>query len=314
MSSNDFSHIITLREQALKYKERTERKLMTKMLKKGEYSPRTYIAKKHELEVWVNRERKEIRRTRKHFEECYAKTAEMIEQTQQNKEQLHRILLDSKGRREDFWSDAGSQKSWHSSSALNNNFSLNDSAGDRKGWASESLIDTLFEDERADLNAVVVAKPARRRSSEEQKGPFPAKAVLEYEPVARTAGFGPAAPREMTEEEFDEEIAKIKEDLFRKTLEEDEEVLPQGVEEARETLSFGGREDRVSPLFVRRPDEQTAWRSLPPEPELRLEDVRAEAARRPPSPEGEDGAMSVKSDAEIKALFLKYFQLFLIML
>lgn len=108
MSSNDFSHIITLREQALKYKERTERKLMSKMLKKGEYSPRTYIAKKHELEVWVSRERKEIRRTRKHFEECYAKTAEMIEQTQQNKEQLHRILLDSKGRREEFWSDAGS--------------------------------------------------------------------------------------------------------------------------------------------------------------------------------------------------------------
>ena len=60
----------------------------------------------------------------------------------------------------------------------------------------------------------------------------------------------------MTEEEFDEEIAKIKEDLFRKTLEEDEEALPQAVDEARGTLSFGGPEDSANPLFVRRAVEE----------------------------------------------------------
>ena len=41
------------------------------------------------------------------------------------------------------------------------------------------------------------------------------------------------------------------------------------------------------------------------ERELRLEDVES-CARRPPSPEGDEGAMTAKSDAEIKALFLKY--------
>ena len=62
-------------------------------------------------------------------------------------------MRDSKGRREDFWSEAGSQRSLLSSRDHNSYFSFNDSAPDaRKGWASESMIESLFDDTKRGRN------------------------------------------------------------------------------------------------------------------------------------------------------------------
>ena len=54
MSTNDFSGLVSIREEAIKYRESTEKKFISKMLKVKEYSPRTCISKKKELEKWVD--------------------------------------------------------------------------------------------------------------------------------------------------------------------------------------------------------------------------------------------------------------------
>jgi hypothetical protein len=42
-------------------------------------SPRTYDRKVRDLEIWVTKEKEEVRKTRKVFEEQWKKTAQMIE-------------------------------------------------------------------------------------------------------------------------------------------------------------------------------------------------------------------------------------------
>ena len=46
MANNDFAKLIELREKALTYREQTEDKFISKMLKNNNYSPRTYHTKK----------------------------------------------------------------------------------------------------------------------------------------------------------------------------------------------------------------------------------------------------------------------------
>jgi len=42
-------------------------------------SPRTYEIKRKELETWVSKEKEEVKKTKKVFEEQWKKTAEIIE-------------------------------------------------------------------------------------------------------------------------------------------------------------------------------------------------------------------------------------------
>jgi len=44
------------------------------MYKQRQYSPRTYEAKRTELEKWVSKEKEEIKKTKKNFEEQWHKT------------------------------------------------------------------------------------------------------------------------------------------------------------------------------------------------------------------------------------------------
>ena len=51
---DDFTGLVKIREEAIKFRENTEKKFINKMLKMKEYSPRTCLTKKRELEKWVS--------------------------------------------------------------------------------------------------------------------------------------------------------------------------------------------------------------------------------------------------------------------
>lgn len=95
-SKNDFSGLIKVRESALKYREKTESRFIKKMLKTKQFSPRTYLNKKHELEMWVTKEREELQNTKKVFVEQWKKTANLIEQTQQHTENIKKVMSKNK--------------------------------------------------------------------------------------------------------------------------------------------------------------------------------------------------------------------------
>ncbi len=68
---------------------------MNKMLKSKQFSPRTYDIKRKELETWVNKERDEVKKTKKVLEEQWKRTTSIIEQTQKDAEVMKKILMDS---------------------------------------------------------------------------------------------------------------------------------------------------------------------------------------------------------------------------
>lgn len=93
LAGNDnVSRLISMREKLMKYKESTEKRYIHKMYKAKQFSPRTYQRKKRELEKWVTTEREEIRKSKRSVQETWQKTAQMIEDVQQNSLQLRRVL------------------------------------------------------------------------------------------------------------------------------------------------------------------------------------------------------------------------------
>ena len=79
LSTNDYTCLVKIREEALKFREDTEKKFIQKMLKMKEYSPRTSMTKKRELEKWVDAQRNDIQSKRKKFEEEWDNTFKFIE-------------------------------------------------------------------------------------------------------------------------------------------------------------------------------------------------------------------------------------------
>ena len=64
MESKDFGVLLQLREKAVKYREKTEQKIINKMIESQKYSPRILQRQKLELEKWVNHENEEIKKTK----------------------------------------------------------------------------------------------------------------------------------------------------------------------------------------------------------------------------------------------------------
>lgn len=58
-------------------------------------SPRTYDIKRKELETWVSKEKEEVKKTKKVFEEQWKKTAEIIEQTNLNNDKMRKMFGDN---------------------------------------------------------------------------------------------------------------------------------------------------------------------------------------------------------------------------
>ena len=66
---NNYPEMIKMREDAIKFREAEEQKLLQKMVKTKQMSPRTYDLRRKELETWVSKEKEDVKNTKKVFEE-----------------------------------------------------------------------------------------------------------------------------------------------------------------------------------------------------------------------------------------------------
>ena len=69
LNVNDFPEMIKLREKAISHRQRQEESKITTMYKQKQISPRTYDIKRKELEVWVDKEKEEVKKTKKIIED-----------------------------------------------------------------------------------------------------------------------------------------------------------------------------------------------------------------------------------------------------
>lgn len=92
--TSDFSSLLNLREEALKYKETKERNKISKMLKNSKISPRTSKNKEFELEKWITNEKAEIKKTKKIIEEARKRTEDVLKEAQINTDFMKQILTD----------------------------------------------------------------------------------------------------------------------------------------------------------------------------------------------------------------------------
>lgn len=66
---NLYPEMLRMREDAIQYREKMEQKYISKMYKNKQLSPRTYNQKRRDLETWVTKEKDEVKKTKKVFEE-----------------------------------------------------------------------------------------------------------------------------------------------------------------------------------------------------------------------------------------------------
>ncbi len=89
----NLSRLVKMRERAISYREKTERKYIRKLYKEKQISPHSYQSKRKELERWVFKEREEIKRTKSHLADNWKKTAQMIEDAQANAQRIRQFFL-----------------------------------------------------------------------------------------------------------------------------------------------------------------------------------------------------------------------------
>lgn len=66
--------------------------MLAQQFNQNKFSPRTYHRKQRELEVWVTKEREEVKKTKKAFEQEWEKTAKIINSTSKDTAQVKQIL------------------------------------------------------------------------------------------------------------------------------------------------------------------------------------------------------------------------------
>lgn len=92
IESKDFGVLLQLREKAIKYREKAERKIIEKMIESQKYSPRMLNDKKSQLEKWVSKEKEEIKQTKNHLLEKWNQTKAVLEQTEHNAKMIKQQL------------------------------------------------------------------------------------------------------------------------------------------------------------------------------------------------------------------------------
>lgn len=172
VSSNDFmnSEMIKIREEAIKYRQKIENECIDKMLKNNQITPRTHQQKKKDLEVWVTKEKEEVKRTQKVFKEQWAKTKEMIEQTEKNSEMMKKMLPDS-GRLSSRHSKRGDH---HDSNTNLNNELLSSKRTGRIQHIDSQLLGMIYNSEedqkrRDEIVAAEIALAKRQQQEEEER-------------------------------------------------------------------------------------------------------------------------------------------------
>ena len=73
--------LIKVREEAIQYRQMQEQNFLAQEFSQNKFSPRTYKRKQRELETWVTKEREEVKKTKKVFEQEWEKTAKIINST-----------------------------------------------------------------------------------------------------------------------------------------------------------------------------------------------------------------------------------------
>lgn len=92
VQAQTFPEMMKLRESAISHRERNEKSKIETAYRQKQISPRTYDIKRKDLEVWVTKEREEVKKTKKHVEDGAQKTARIMSESAQNSEQIKRIL------------------------------------------------------------------------------------------------------------------------------------------------------------------------------------------------------------------------------
>ena len=87
------SLLISVQEEAIKYKELSDKQYMQKMYHAKKYSFKTYQRKRKELEKWITKKKEEMKKTKKSLLETWKKTAVMIEEVNKNKLELKKTLM-----------------------------------------------------------------------------------------------------------------------------------------------------------------------------------------------------------------------------
>ena len=90
--TSDFSSLLNLREEALKYREDKERDKINKLLKTSKISPRSGKNRTIELERWIIKEKEEISKTKHIIEEARKKTEDVLKEAQINADFFKQIL------------------------------------------------------------------------------------------------------------------------------------------------------------------------------------------------------------------------------
>ena len=84
--------LVKVREEAIKYREDHEKRIIDKMLRKEQITPRTHSAKRKEIEVWVSKQQEEIKKTKKVFQKEIDKIKYMLQETDKKNETMKNLL------------------------------------------------------------------------------------------------------------------------------------------------------------------------------------------------------------------------------
>lgn len=90
---DNYPEMLKMREDAIKYEEAEEKRKLQKMA----MSPRTYDRKVRDLEMWVTKEKEEVKKSHKvHEQQQSSKNAQkLIELTQKNQENVKKLIPSS---------------------------------------------------------------------------------------------------------------------------------------------------------------------------------------------------------------------------
>ena len=88
----EYPKMLKLREEAIAYQEKSQQRKINTEFDQKLISPRTFKRKNLELDQWVSKEKAEVKKTKKKFEQELQMTAKVMQYTQQNYEQIRRIL------------------------------------------------------------------------------------------------------------------------------------------------------------------------------------------------------------------------------
>lgn len=90
--TSDFSSLLNLREEALKFREDREKSKINKLLHTQKISPRTGKARTLKLEKWISKEKAEITKQKKIIEEARKKTEDVLKEAHINGTFLKQII------------------------------------------------------------------------------------------------------------------------------------------------------------------------------------------------------------------------------